>query len=126
MSDYYAGISFRNVLLFFSGLDNSREINFSVRIYGEVLRPRDFIRGNLTNGSELLHRERFTESATGLGRFDWSGSSTITRIEALDQSIGDGGEVYETNGGLQNSFVTLHFFAVIPNGVIDFIVNIYG
>lgn len=125
VSDYYAGEGFRDVVLFFQGLDNSREINFNVRIYGEILRPRDFISGDLTNCSELLHRERVTERVTGLGRFDWSGSSTITRIEALDQSIGDGGEVYHTNGGLQNNFVTLHFTALMPDGVIDFIVNVY-
>lgn len=126
MYDYYGGVGFRNVILFFRSIDINREINFIVRIYGETLKPRDYISGNLTDCSELLHRERYTERETGLGRFDWTGLSTITRIEALDQSIGDGGEVYQTNGGLQNSFVTLHFLAVIPNGVIDFFVNIYG
>lgn len=126
VSDYYAGVNYRNVILFFESLDNSSEIDFIVHIYGEALQPRDFVRGQLTNCSELLHRERITERKTGLTRFDWSGSNKITKIEALDQSIGDGGEVYHMTGGLKKRYVTLHFEAVAQNGVIDFVVNVYG
>lgn len=62
----------------------------------------------------------------GFTRFYWSGSQIIRRLEAWDQSNGEGGEVYFVEGGAGHMNVALHMVSVWDASQIDFIVNVYG
>lgn len=58
----------------------------------------------------------------------WSGSNRhrLTRIEVLDQLDGDGGLLTRIDDGIGTRRVNLLFQLIDFNGIIDFVVNIYG
>lgn len=62
----------------------------------------------------------------GFARFYWSGDRIITRLEAFDQSSGEGGQVYYVEGGVGHMNVALHMASVWGASEIDFIIRVYG
>lgn len=120
------GVGVRTIYIGFTSENYIKPIDFIINVYTEPLTPRNWIAGNLTANSQLLHREIIIERQGGLAFFEWSGNHNITRIEALDQSIGDGGEVYQVEGGLNETFVRLYLGSVLFGRPIDFIIYVYG
>lgn len=123
----FGGVATRTVYISFEANSNGSVIDFDVNIFAVPSIPNDFVVGTLTGNSSLVHRERVTTAAeeTFL-RFDWSGPYVITRIEALDQSSGQGGELILVQGGLNTSEVIMYFTPLWPLLQIDFIIDIYG
>lgn len=70
----------------------------------------------------FIFRSRVNEPY--LANFYWASFYNITRVEALDQSQGAGGQIYLIGGGIHRFRVSLFFEQV--QGPIDFLVNIYG
>lgn len=98
-----------------------------MNIFAQPAIPNDFVAGNLTYNSSLVHRERVTtEPEETFLRFDWRGPYVITKIEAFDQSSGQGGELMLVQGGLNTSEVIMYFTPLWPLLQIDFIIDIYG
>lgn len=123
-SSVYGGVSYRYLNIYFDLMNNASTIDFIINIYAEPLTPNDFFLGELTSDSELVHRQRIIVEYTGYYYFNWNGPYLITRVEARDQSIGDGGVVSWYYAGV--SSVYIDFVSVYAYSKIDFFVDIYG
>lgn len=72
-----------------------------------------------------MRSERVT--AYNNATLDWHGLYNITRIEALDQTEGSTGCVFEITGGINSLYARVGLNAYYQNDIeIDFIINIYG
>lgn len=125
LNTFAGGVGYGFADLYFEALHEGSSIDFIVNIFGELITPNHFFFGELTNDSELLYRSRIVEEMTGAYSFYWRGYDyMITRIEARDQSIGNGGRIYNYYVG-SNSTI-LEFTSVFNSSRIDFIIDIYG
>lgn len=129
MKDIIGPLPNRYIRVNFETMNNSSStIDFIINVYAEPLTPNDFFAGELTNTSMHTHKERIVEENSGRYSFHWDDfRNGITRIEARDQSVGNGGEVvFLRNGGINTTYVEIVFTSVYNNSRIDFIVDIYG
>lgn len=69
--------------------------------------------------------DRVVERSMGFARYFWSSSHIITRLEAWDQSNGEGGQVLYMDGGVGHMTVALHIASVWDASEIDFIIKLY-
>lgn len=123
--DIIGGLGYRYLYVYFQSENNASAIDFIINVYAEPLTPNHFTFGELTNDSELLHRQRIVEEWNGSYRFYWQDYDyLITKIVALDQSIGDGGEIYYYF--VDSNSANLIFTSVFNSSRIDFVIDIYG
>lgn len=127
VAEIIGGLSYRYLYVFILPVSNTSTIDFIINVYAHPLTPNHFFDGELTNNSALLHQERIIYEFGGNNIFYWRGfDSVITRIEAHDQSIGDGGHVYNVFSGVNSTFAQIEFASVFNSSRIDFVINIYG
>lgn len=128
VSQIIGGISYRFVYVYFGAMNTeSSTIDFIVNVYAEPLSPNDFFAGELTSASVHIHHSRIVEVGTGRYNFVWFDPNyVITRVEAHDQSFGNGGEIYWYYGGVNATNLEIGFISVFDYTEIDFIIDIYG
>lgn len=126
VSHIFGGVSQRNVTIFFETIRDTSTIDFIVNVYADLLKPNDFIVGELTGASVRKHRQRII-TTNGYYTFAWSRPKyVITRIDARDQSVGDGGKVAHVYDGVNSTYITIIFEALHTYSTIDFIIDIYA
>lgn len=126
VSHIFDGVSQRNITVFFEPINDTSSIDFIINVYTEPLKPNNYFVGELTSASVLRHRQRII-TAGDYYTFSWSRPKyMITRIEARDQSIGDGGMVAHAYDVVNSTYVTIIFETVRAYSTIDFIIDIYA